>query len=168
MSVRRLKIKLTIFFTVCLLGLAWWSFNIYRQLPDERLLGSWKVDAEATLKDWNARTSLSDSRARFWRDTWRDVEVTYYKDRYVTQFRTEAKRQFFSTRARGKNQVVIRETINGKPTDVVIHFEGPDRIWVPFAEGDNRRQYYTRATQAEDFAPQHNSSSPGLAAIGVQ
>lgn len=168
MSVRRLKLKLTIFFLICFAALGWWSFNLYRQLPDERLLGAWKVDVDATLTDWRSRAPLSDSKAKFWRETYRDTEVTFYKDRYVTTFRSEARRQFFDMRSRRKNEVVIREVIEGKPVDVVIHFDGPDRIWKSFAPGEARREYYTRAGSTEEITPQKGASSPGLAAIGVQ
>jgi hypothetical protein len=169
MSVRRLRLNLLILFSLCFLALAYWGFSSYRALPDQRLTGAWRVDADATLRDWATRTPVSETRARFWRDTYGQMVVTYYTDRYVTQFRGGGERQFFKTRSRSQEQVVIREVVGGKKVDTVIHFEGPDRLWVNFAPGDERRKYFNRVNPTVQPEPQPaRSVAPGLAAIGAQ
>lgn len=160
MRTSRLRFRLIIFFGLCFLTILGWGYTKFRSLPDERVLGEWKVDTVATLKDWEARQPLSEQRKLFWAETWEDYRLTWYKDRYTTLFRDDSSRVFYKVRKRGADKLVILES--GKPAkQKVIHFAGEGRIWIEFAEGSEKRQYFKRVSTK----PAGKESKPALALV---
>lgn len=161
MSARSLRIKLILLFILAFLGVGIWGAWTFATLPDERILGEWRVDTAATLAEWRKHKQLTPAREQFWARTWEDVQITYYPDRYTTRFRETAARSFYKVRSRGQNEIVIREkTRSGAVRDITIQFDGPDRIWIPNDAGPELRQCLYRVkegtqrerTQAEGLA----------------
>jgi hypothetical protein len=109
---------------------------------DRRLIGTWKSDRPATIKEWHFPKKITPELRRWFLKIFGDLSVTYTRTRIRGVFREHRYVQRYELLAVDGDSVAIRyedTLLFGSWRIQHIHFEGCDRYWI--ALGCNREWF---------------------------
>ena len=125
--------------TAVVVGFALWP----RAKVDERLLGTWQSDTDATVNEWRERRPLTDEQAEQLRTVFGPTRITWGQRTFTMTANNERAEHSYQVVATNEVAVVIRtwSVLEQRDGFVTITFVDADTYWLYEAEGPLRKYF---------------------------